>query len=60
MPTSVTMEPLLPDGALRRGDLRPLVRFFAAQAQGLALLARTGAKASQLREAADVALGVLE
>ncbi len=43
-----------------RADLRSLARFFAAEAHGLALLARTGAKASQLRDAADVALSVLD
>ena len=43
-----------------RADLRSLARFFAAEAHGLAMLARTGAKASQLREAADVALSVLD
>jgi TetR/AcrR family transcriptional regulator, transcriptional repressor for nem operon len=43
-----------------RRDLRPLARFFAAQAHGLAMLARTGAKPSALREAAAVALRVLD
>jgi hypothetical protein len=43
-----------------RKDLRPLTRFFAAQAHGLAMLARTGAKPSALREAATVALRVLD
>jgi TetR/AcrR family transcriptional repressor of nem operon len=43
----------------KRGDLRSLARFFAAEAHGLALLARTGAKASQLKDAANVALSVL-
>jgi TetR/AcrR family transcriptional regulator, transcriptional repressor for nem operon len=43
-----------------RRDLRPLSRFFAAQAHGLAMLARTGAKPSALKEAAAVALRVLD
>jgi len=43
-----------------RGDLRRVARFFAAEAQGLALLARTGAKSAQLKEAANVALSVLD
>jgi len=43
-----------------RGDLRQLARFFAAQAHGLALLGRTGAKAAQLREAATLSLSVLD
>ncbi|MGO8969423.1 MAG: TetR/AcrR family transcriptional regulator [Myxococcaceae bacterium] len=44
----------------RRGDLRQLARFFAAQAHGLALLGRTGAKAPHLKEAATLSLGVLD
>ncbi len=52
---------LLRDPALAsRRDLPQLARFFAAQAHGLALLARAGAKASQLKQAAAVALRVLE
>jgi TetR/AcrR family transcriptional repressor of nem operon len=48
------------DGTLAaRKDLHALARFFAAEAQGLVLLARTGARASSLREAANVALAVL-
>ena len=43
-----------------RGDLRSLARFFAAQSHGLTVLARTGAKAAQLNEAADIALRVLD
>lgn len=43
-----------------RKDLRHVARFFAAEAHGLGMLARTGATASQLREAANVALRVLD
>ena len=43
-----------------RGDVRHLARFFAAQSHGLAMLARTGAKPSQLRAAAAIALRVLD
>lgn len=43
-----------------RKDLRHIARFFAAEAHGLGMLARTGATASQLRKAANVALRVLD
>lgn len=43
-----------------RKDLRHLARFFAAEAHGLAMLARTGAKPSELQQAAAVALRVLD
>jgi len=49
-------DPLL---AARR-DVRALARFFAAEGHGLAVLARAGVKPTQLREAAAVALRVLD
>ena len=43
-----------------RRDLRALARFFSAQSHGLAVLARAGAKPTQLGESAAVALRVLD
>ncbi len=43
-----------------REDVRALARFFAAESHGLAVLARAGVKPAQLREAAAVALRVLD
>jgi len=43
-----------------RPDVRALARFFAAESHGLAVLARAGVKPAQLREAAAVALRVLD
>lgn len=47
-------------GLAGRKDLRPLARFFAAQSHGLSMLARNGARPAQLREAAAIALRVLD
>jgi TetR/AcrR family transcriptional regulator, transcriptional repressor for nem operon len=43
-----------------RTDLRALARFFAAQAHGLGMLARTGLKAPALKEAAAIAVRALD
>ena len=43
-----------------REDVRALARFFAAEAHGLAVLARAGVRRQELEAAAEVALRVLE
>jgi TetR/AcrR family transcriptional regulator, transcriptional repressor for nem operon len=43
-----------------RDDLRTLARFFAAQAHGLSVLARTGVRRAELERAAEVAMQVLD
>jgi TetR/AcrR family transcriptional repressor of nem operon len=58
---SALLAALRRDKALaKRKDLRAVARFFAAQSHGLAVLARAGARPAQLREAAAVALRVLD
>ncbi|HET9157256.1 MAG TPA: TetR/AcrR family transcriptional regulator [Myxococcaceae bacterium] len=44
----------------RRGNVRALARFFAAEGHGLAILARAGVRRQELEAAAEVALQVLE
>ena len=44
----------------RRGNVRALARFFAAEGHGLAVLARAGVRRQELEAAAEVALQLLE